>query len=251
MNPVLNIPTNILHLEKDWAFFFGNFTDNQLHQHYAVQVSVGLNAQLRITAVDLKQYRDDILLIQSNVEHQLESPGNHLLLLFDPFSKLGHALSYWSELPIAQINHPAFNAIASTALLYQVGKVSASFLTSFIIHELEQLQCTCSYEKHLKDNRIVKALEYIQAHADRTIPLEEIAGEIHLSESRFIHLFKQETGMTYRRAQLWSRICQSIPFLRQHSITQTAHQFGFTDSAHYTRTFKENFGFSPKVVKLL
>ncbi|NVK52191.1 MAG: AraC family transcriptional regulator [Flavobacteriaceae bacterium] len=38
----------------------------------------------------------------------------------------------------------------------------------------------------------------------------------------------------------------SLKRKRKNWITETAHTFGFSDSSHYTRTFKETFGVTPK-----
>jgi AraC-like DNA-binding protein len=39
---------------------------------------------------------------------------------------------------------------------------------------------------------------------------------------------------------------KSLPHLTKNSITDTAYTFGFTDSSHYAKTFKETFGVNPK-----
>jgi AraC-like DNA-binding protein len=103
----------------------------------------------------------------------------------------------------------------------------------------------------LEDDRIIKAIKYIEQNSNRVIPAQELAKHCHLSESRFLHLFKEKTSITYRQAQLWVKLSQSIPMLFKQKITDTAYEFGFSDSAHYSRVFKQNFGFSPKVFSKL
>ncbi|TGL76672.1 helix-turn-helix domain-containing protein, partial [Leptospira yasudae] len=44
------------------------------------------------------------------------------------------------------------------------------------------------------------------------------------------------------------RILEAAKLLKDgKSITEAAHAAGFSDSAHFTRTFKENFGFVPSL----
>jgi len=76
--------------------------------------------------------------------------------------------------------------------------------------------------------------------------LGEVAGHCSLSPSRFQHVFKETTGQSFRRAQLWTKMSHALPHLGKQSLTSLAHQFGFADSAHFSRTFRENFGFSPR-----
>jgi AraC-like DNA-binding protein len=68
----------------------------------------------------------------------------------------------------------------------------------------------------------------------------------HLSPTRFLHLFKEKTNLNFRRYQLWNKVVKSLPYLIKNSITETAYTFGFSDSSHYTRTFIETFGVTPK-----
>ncbi|WP_409050310.1 helix-turn-helix domain-containing protein [Sphingobacterium sp. 2149] len=83
------------------------------------------------------------------------------------------------------------------------------------------------------------------------VSLKEIANICFLSETRFLHLFKEKTNLNFRRYQLWNKLIKSLPYLKEHSITDTAYQFGFTDSSHYSRTFKETFGLTPKFLSSL
>ena len=111
-------------------------------------------------------------------------------------------------------------------------------------------QMTDFYQKdyYVEDDRILNAIEYLDENFDKVVSLEEIASISFLSKSRFLHLFKEKTNINFRRYQLWNKIVKSLPLLAQNSITTTAHQSGFTDSSHYTRTFKETFGITPKFI---
>jgi AraC-like DNA-binding protein len=89
------------------------------------------------------------------------------------------------------------------------------------------------------------ALEFLTANSEQIVPVEDVANQCNLSSSRFLHLFKEQTGITYRRAQLWNKLMKGITQFGRVSLTEIAHSNGFSDSAHFSRTFKENFGFSP------
>lgn len=111
---------------------------------------------------------------------------------------------------------------------------------------LNEYQCYCDKIIHIEDDRIVRTLKMFEENYDRVLSLDEVSKNVYLSSSRFLHLFKKETGLSFRRYQLWNKLIKSIPHLVDNSITNTAYTFGFTDSSHYTRTFKETFGVSPK-----
>lgn len=73
----------------------------------------------------------------------------------------------------------------------------------------------------------------------------EVAAGLELSESRFLHLFRQEMGMAWRPYLLWRRLLCAVSALKGgQSATKAAHLAGFSDSAHLSRTFRSIFGMS-------
>ena len=125
-----------------------------------------------------------------------------------------------------------------------------SIIYDFVIEQIEivlsQFICECKSHSNFIDERIKLALQYINDNGSRVIPVKELANVVCLSESRFLHLFKKEVGITYRRAQLWNKVSQSIPELKSQSITKVAYKYGFSDSSHYNKIVNQTFGFSPK-----
>ena len=74
----------------------------------------------------------------------------------------------------------------------------------------------------------------------------ELAAEVGLSEDRFMHVFKAQMGLPVRRYLLWLRLHRAARLMKAGvTLTEAAHGAGFADSAHMSRTFKENFGVPP------
>jgi AraC-like DNA-binding protein len=96
------------------------------------------------------------------------------------------------------------------------------------------------------DARIVKALDFIRARIRGPIALADAAAAAALSPDRFRHLFVHQTGASFRTYVLWSRLNVAIErSMAGDSWTEAAHEAGFADSAHLTRTFKRMFGINP------
>ena len=96
------------------------------------------------------------------------------------------------------------------------------------------------------DARIAKALDLLRARIRGPVRLADAAGAAALSPGRFRHLFVQETGTAFRAYVLWLRLNVAIECsMAGGSWTEAAHEAGFADSAHLTRTFKRMFGMNP------
>lgn len=237
-----------IHLDKDWGLFVGKFENNDLHRHYAIQLSIGIEGGIQITDGNGQVFQNEHWIIKDNIEHQLKSSGNHILILFNPFSQVGHYLQIKGNQAIYELNESWIDEILKMGNKYLNGDFKFEVFIENSRSIINDIDCSCLNDNHVNDDRINKSITYLQTNSERIIPVEEIAGYLNLSVSRFLHLFKVITGMTYRRAQLWNKIQSSLGVLKNQSITETAHQFGFADSAHYSRVFKENFGFSPKFI---
>ena len=71
----------------------------------------------------------------------------------------------------------------------------------------------------------------------------DVAKQLALSESRFLHLFREQMGVAWRPYLLWRRLLCAVRRMSQGCpATEAAHQAGFSDSAHLSRTFRSTFG---------
>ncbi|CAD0264286.1 Arac family transcriptional regulator [Pseudomonas veronii] len=75
---------------------------------------------------------------------------------------------------------------------------------------------------------------------------EELAALIHLSPTRFSHWFVEQTGLPLRSYAKWLRLTQAVRYLAcGRPMTIAAHESGFSDSAHFSRTFRSLLGIDP------
>jgi AraC-like DNA-binding protein len=76
--------------------------------------------------------------------------------------------------------------------------------------------------------------------------LAELCRRAGLSSSRFLHLFKEVTGVPLRRYRIWNRIGAAARAVAQgQSLTDAAHAAGFASSAHFSSAFRDMFGMTP------
>lgn len=237
----------MFHFDKNFGLFVGKLSDNIYHKHYALQISVSVNSKMQLSAKGENSLFGNSFFINSKAEHKLLSHSTQLTLLINPLSPIGHQLHLeFGKITLKVLNNDLSKKLIEILNQFITSKISFKTLCYLTHQVLVEYQCVCESENHLDDKRILNAIKYMDNNFEEVLSLEEVALKCFLSKTRFLHLFKEKTNLTFRRYQLWNKTIQSLPFLVENPITETAHKFGFSDSSHYTRTFKETFGVTPK-----
>ena len=92
-----------------------------------------------------------------------------------------------------------------------------------------------------------QALRHMRDEPRPAHRLTTLAARAGLSPSRFLHLFKAETGVPLRRYRIWNRMGapRFAPCGEGASLTEAAHAAGFASSAHFSSAFRDMFGMMP------
>ncbi len=94
-------------------------------------------------------------------------------------------------------------------------------------------------------------IDFIRANLDGPLSLVAAAASASLSPSRARHLFALDTGLPFKRFVLWQRLERAVElFAAGHSLTAAAHEAGFADSAHLSRTFRKTFGIPASMLEV-
>ena len=94
--------------------------------------------------------------------------------------------------------------------------------------------------------RLERAADFIRQNCTRSLRLQEICAAADLSPSHLIRAFKQAHGLTPHAYQLNCRIefCRS-QLRAGHSLAEVALAAGFSDQAHFQRSFKRFVAATP------
>lgn len=224
-----------------------------LHAHYAIQVAFGSEPGIRFRGSPRDAWTAyDGAMIPSRQPHEMDSsplPCNAILFV-EPETREGRTLTELylgggiAAIPagaLAQVRAGLFAAWAE-------GRDRAA-LTDAAWHVLRTL--TRGVEPSVAtDERILRAVAYINAHLDAAPTLDDVAAEACLSPSRFRHLFVAQTGMALRPYILWRRFLRVWELVEAgETLSMAAHEAGFADSAHLTRTSRRMFGIPPSVMQ--
>ncbi len=104
---------------------------------------------------------------------------------------------------------------------------------------------------YINSNNFIKTVKFIYQNIDNPISLELIAKNIGVSVSTLKRLFIDATGSSagsFIRRLRMERAFRSLQN-KEESVLEIALSSGFEDHSAFTRSFKENFGYSPSFVR--
>jgi AraC family transcriptional regulator len=186
--------------------------------------------------------------VPSHCPHEFELDGATVAHLFvEPESAEGRMLSSrFSATVISALPPPAARQSAERLLKAWRGHADAPVMKELARAAVAALAGTTTSARVDVDARMARALDHIRSRIRAPVSLADAAAAATLSPSRFRHLFVQETGTSFRAYLLWLRINIAIEAaMAGASWTAAAHEAGFADSSHLTRTHKRMFGIEP------
>lgn len=225
------------------------------HAHHAHQIALALKGEFRFRSEpDGKWTPFDAAIVPSLCPHEFALKGATVAHLFvEPESTEGRALaSRFGTGGIAALGQPAARACADTLLHALQRQAGAHAMQSTAREATGTLAGTTASPTATGelDARVARALEFIRSRVRAPTQLADAAAAAKLSPSRFSDLFIQETGSTFRSYLLWLRINTAIEAATAGaSWTEAAHDAGFSDSAHLSRTHKRMFGIEPTAIR--
>lgn len=220
-----------------------------MHSHYAIQIVFGSERGVRLRTSERDEWTEYAgAIVPSRQPHSMDASTvrANAVLFVEPETREGRALAerYLRDgiapLPDERLAAPA--AALHAAWQAREGKQAVAEASRRVVHAL-----TGGVEPSVvSDERILRAIAYVNANIDRSVTLEEAAAEAYLSPSRFRHLFVEQTGMGLRPYILWRRFLRVWELVMAgESLSAAAHAAGFADAAHLTRTSRRMFGFPP------
>ncbi len=100
-------------------------------------------------------------------------------------------------------------------------------------------------EKH----KVLKpAFDYIAAHKDRMVSLDEVAAVCYISPGYFSRLFKKETGVNFSTFlnQMKLSWAEELLLTTQMTVAQISDALGYSDVGYFIKKFKAHRGTTPK-----
>jgi AraC-like DNA-binding protein len=235
--------SGVARLGLGWATYRGPVGDNAPHAHHAVQIAVGLDAPL---AFELDGVRDEApgIVFSTDRRHRLlPGSGDVGLVYVEGESGLGLALG-----AACANGQRALDGDVATHLgeLITRGEPGDNVVATLL--HCWQLPPALPQPASALGQR----LRQFFADADAVSPesgSSAIAARLGVSASRLRHVFRDATGMAVRPYLRWRRLLLAAGRIADGaSLTTAAHDAGFADAAHLSRTFRRHFGMAPSAL---
>jgi AraC-like DNA-binding protein len=233
------------------AIFLGTAGIIPAHAHQAIQICFLFEGRIRLRRNNEEAWVGyDLAIVPSRQRHAMDGSENRYgaTIFVEPETREGRVLAErYLQDGIADVARPVVASVVPglrAAARLQQGSAGAA-----IVEQARRLvQALTGHEEPAvrSDERILRAIRYVNEHLAAPLTLKQVAGAVYLSPSRFRHLFAEQTGMGLRQYILWRRFAGVWELRMQGvSLSTAAHAAGFADSAHLTRTSRRMFGFPP------
>ena len=104
-------------------------------------------------------------------------------------------------------------------------------------------------ERRPLDRRIRRAVEALGAGSGARLSAADCAELANLSSSRFLHLFKDQTGLSFRAVRAWKRARHLLHFVNEEqNLAHLAQQIGYPDSTHFSHSIRRFYGLKPRAI---
>lgn len=225
---------------------------NKAHAHFPALLQISCGTPFAITVDEQPRSYHEVVVMASNLPHSTDSENQpYIAILIDP----DHALYAYLH-PL--LNGNAFCCLAASALGLFQQRFQQLMLGQLSLEQVKQLVLDILVVLNSKplaclpwDQRILHACDFIKQCVPQHIPtIAEVATQVGLSESRLMHLFSEQLGLSMRQYILWLRIRYAIKLWMQgKSLIEIAMESGFSDQAHFTRTLRRMVDFAPSMLK--
>lgn len=222
-----------------------------LHAHHAIQVTISLGGHFRLDTPS-SHVGGDAVAVAADAGHTFEAEGLFALLFIEPESRLGRATA--SRL----FDGVELAAVAPDFLGDYRERIATAFRAAdrndALVVDLGRsliARIAGDTRADVPDLRVRRVIAWAARQLDGPVSLADAASVANLSEGRLRHLFVEQTGLPFKTYLLWLRLTRAVEsFAAGTSLTQAAHDAGFADSAHLSRTFRRMFGVAPASLRM-
>jgi len=228
------------------VLFLGRYLNTAPHRHFAASVTISLDTAFRFRAHGGEWIETRGCAARPNAHFELDMQEARIVnIQLDPEQAQGaviDVLEFDGAEVIALCDELVLPLVERLKLIADAPRVSGHALRRTTLAAISPRPAAA----RVFDPRIARVLDRLKSAFPEAPTSGELATEVGLSEGRLIHLFGEQLGVPLRRYVLSLRVRYMLFCLAMNqNLTDAAHEAGFSDSAHYSRVFREMYGFPP------
>lgn len=240
----MNTETEI-YLAGNHIMVKAGYSDPAMHRHSAAHLIVSSGGNFTLETEDSRISAKGVL-IPSGCPHTVRNEGNALLVfMFDSTTTVAEDIKSVSVIEDETAEKIAELYLAGT----QVDPAGKAEWYRGFIGEVISLFGAGRMQTRISDERIAGCIHYVEEHIEDDLTEEDVAGSAYLSVSRFSHLFKEQTGISFAGYLILRRMYKAYTLLASGmSITEAATMAGFSSPSHFAAVNKKIFGINAGAV---
>ncbi len=237
------MPKGAVHIWHEGILFLGSGIRNVPHRHFTASLIFGIDGPFGFRSGGAPWRRTRGIVTAPNVMQQMDTRGHQVAIMqVDPETEAYARLArLFAERGLVFEPDPGVVDVLGATLERMLAESPFdparfwSFALDGVGGEWQR--------PHVRDARVTRVLDIIKKEFPDAPAVATLAHAVRVSPSRLIHLWKDEVGVALRRYVLWLRLRHVVACVAMgHSLTAAAHEAGFADSAHLSRTFRSMFG---------
>lgn len=234
------------------GIFIGKNIQSDFHQHRLIAIVLSFSEPFEIVFENDRSDTYEAALIPKDTLYKLSSSEIDFTVFvhLDLYSEIGLMLNH-NELGIQKLNRDDFAAALNKVQAWYEGFDNTSQrIENLLRHIVTAATKARTFSPRKIDERILRCIQVIRKAEAGAVQLHELSDEVYLSPSRLSHLFKEETGLTFRQLVQHYKLVKSLQAMHdQKNLTEASFTGGFSDQPHFTKTFKKTFGTKPSSTK--
>jgi AraC-like DNA-binding protein len=246
MDHSLSESGHLMLITPDRVFYAGLLGRPRERCPGAFHVYVAIRDSLWLSTADGQTSHGELAVTMPNLRHTITSEHRAAICVaIEPESVSEGVLEAWRQ-RLSGAEAASFARRIRGAYEHLLNRMCDSDVDSAAIDQM------CFGEvlpRRALDPRVTRAIARIEKFSGEPVTATACAAEAGLSTSRFLHLFKQETAISFRAFRAWKRARHLLHFANQDvNLAHLAQDIGYPDSTHFSHSIRRFYGLKPRAI---
>jgi AraC-like DNA-binding protein len=212
----------------------------------AFHVYVALKGGLWLSTADGGETYGELVAVAPNVRHTIASDyRSAICIVIEPESVRAGTFDEWEK----RLSGPERGLFADRIRAAYEQLRSCAGRADLSSAAFDRMCFGEALPRRVLDPRVARAIAQMTRFCGKPATAASCAAEAGLSASRFLHLFKQETGISFRSFRAWKRARHLLHFANQDlNLAHLAQDIGYPDSTHFSHSIRRFYGLKPRAI---